>query len=91
MTKQTKLQPLGSRVIVKAEAKEEKTSSGIVIPDTASKEKPQQGKVIAIGPKQKQVKEGDIVIFKKYAPTEIKMGGEEFLILDREDILAVVK
>jgi chaperonin GroES len=94
------IKPLGSRVVIKALEKEERTKSGILLPDTA-KEKPQQGKVVAVGTGRVnehgakvalEVKEGDTVIFSKYAGTEIKVDGEEFIILDGErDILAVVQ
>lgn len=93
------IKPLGSRVVIKALEKEERTKSGILLPDTA-KEKPQQGKVVAVGAGkvlengQKlalEVKEGDTVIFSKYAGTEVKVDGEELIILDGErDILAIV-
>lgn len=89
MTK-TNIKPLGARVLVRPETAEEKTSSGIVLPDTASKEKPQRGTVLAVGAEQKDVKKGDTVIFKKYAPTEIKIDNEELYILDEEDVLAVI-
>jgi chaperonin GroES len=92
------IKPLGDRVLLKAMEQEEKTKSGIVIPDTA-KEKPQKGKVIAVGsgrildngtkvPLEVQV--GDIVIFSKYSGTEVKVDGEEYLIVSERDILAVV-
>jgi chaperonin GroES len=94
-----KLRPLHDRVIVKRIEEEEKTSGGIIIPDTA-KEKPQQGKVIAIG-KGKilengkvsplTVKKGDRILFGKYAGTDIKIDGEEHLIMREDDILAVIK
>ncbi len=94
------VKPLGSRVVIKALEKEERTKSGILLPDTA-KEKPQQGKVIAVGPGRTlesgtkvslEVKEGDTVIFSKYAGTEVKIDGEEYIILDGErDILAIVQ
>lgn len=91
-----KLEPLGDRVVVKALAKEEVTRGGIVLPDTA-KEKPQEGEVIAVGPGKlnddgkrlpMDVKIKDIVIYAKYAGTEIKLEGEEFIILRESDILA---
>lgn len=78
---------------------EEKTASGIVLPDTA-KEKPQQGKVLAVGPGKHgedgvlvpvSVKEGDVVLFAKYAGTEVKYGGEELLILKESDLLAILE
>jgi chaperonin GroES len=93
------VQPLGSRVVIKALEKEERTKSGILLPDTA-KEKPQQGKVIAVGTGKMlesgtrvalDVKEGDTVIFSKYAGTEVKVDDEELIILDGDrDILAIV-
>ncbi len=93
------IKPLGSRVVIKALEKEERTKSGILLPDTA-KEKPQQGKVVAVGTGKVlengsklalEVKEGDTVIFSKYSGTEVKVDGEEFIILDGErDILAIV-
>lgn len=92
-----KLVPLEDRVIVKVMEEEEKTASGIVLPDTA-KEKPQKAKVLAVGPGRYvedkliplDVKEGDIVVFAKYGGTEIKVDGEELLILRASDILAKV-
>jgi len=94
------VKPLGSRVVIKALEKEERTKSGILLPDTA-KEKPQQGKVIAVGAGRVletgakvalEVKEGDTVIFSKYSGTEVKIDGEEYIILDGErDILAIVQ
>ncbi len=94
------VKPLGSRVVIKALEKEERTKSGILLPDTA-KEKPQQGKVIAVGAGRVletgakvalEVKEGDTVIFSKYSGTEVKVDGEEYIILDGErDILAIVQ
>ncbi len=94
-----KLRPIGDRVVVKVLEQEEKTKGGIVLPDTA-KEKPQQGKVVAVGTGrildngQKvplEIKEGDTVIFAKYAGTEVKIEGEEYLILSERDVLAVVE
>jgi chaperonin GroES len=92
------LKPLGDRVVVKAIEREEVTSSGIYLPDTA-KEKPQEGRIQAVGPGRllesgerapMELKEGDRVIFAKYAGTEFKLGGEDLLILRETDILAVV-
>jgi chaperonin GroES len=92
----TKLQPLGDRVVVKPLPKEEVTRGGIVLPDTA-KEKPQEGEVIAAGPGKltedgnriaMEVKKGDIVLYAKYAGTEVKEDGEELIILRESDILA---
>ncbi|MBO8126280.1 MAG: co-chaperone GroES [Firmicutes bacterium] len=92
-----KIKPLADRVVVQVLESEEKTKSGIVLPDTA-KEKPQQGKVLAVGPGKYEngnlvpmtVKEGDTVVFAKYAGTEIKLDGEEYLILRESDILATL-
>ena len=87
-----KLQPLGDRVVIQPTAREEMTKSGIVLPDTA-KEKPQEGKIIAAGPgrltdegkrEPMDVKEGDIVLYAKYAGTEFKIEGEELLIVEPE-------
>src|SRR3954447_11475094 len=91
------LKPLGDRVIVEVVEEEETTASGIVLPDTA-KEKPQRGKVLAVGPGRYEdgklvaldVSEGDEIIFSKYGGTEVKVGGEEYLILRESDILAKV-
>jgi len=91
-----KLQPLADRVIVRPIEKEEVTKGGIVLPDTA-KEKPQEGKVLAVGPGRlsedgkriaMDVKVGDIVVYAKYGGTEIKVEGEELMILRESDILA---
>ena len=94
-----KYRPLHDRVIVKRVEEEEKTSGGIIIPD-AAKEKPQQGKVIAVG-KGKilengkvsplAVKKGNRILFGKYAGQEIKIDGEEHLIMREDDILAIIK
>lgn len=91
------IRPLGERVLIEAIAKEETTAFGIVLPDTA-KEKPQEGKVVAVGNgvwKEGQrvaleVKEGDRVLFSKYAGTEIKFEGKEYLIMKESDIHAVI-
>jgi chaperonin GroES len=93
-----KLNPLGTHVIISRFEEEEKTTSGIIIPDTA-KEKPQKGKVIAVGkgkilPNGKQVslevKKGDIVLFGKFSGDEFKIDGENYLIMEEDDILAVL-
>jgi len=92
------LKPLGDRVVIELLETEEKTASGIVLPDTA-KEKPQEGKVVAVGTGRvldsgervaPEVKEGDRIIFSKYAGTEVKYEGKEYLILRESDILAVI-
>ncbi len=94
-----KLKPLNDRVLVKRLESEEKTAGGIIIPDSA-KEKPMRGKIVATGPGKcnekgdrvkLEVKEGDEVLFNKYAGTEIKVLGEELLIMREDDILAIVK
>jgi chaperonin GroES len=89
------LKPLGDRVIVEVLEEEEQTVSGIVLPDTA-KEKPQRGRVLAVGPGRYEdgklvpldVTTGDEIVFSKYGGTEIKVSGEEYLILRESDILA---
>jgi chaperonin GroES len=95
----TKLRPLGDRVVIQPTPREEMTKSGIVLPDTA-KEKPQEGKIIAAGPgrltdegqrEPMDVKEGDKVLYAKYAGTEFKVDGEDLLIVSQKDILAVVE
>lgn len=94
-----KIKPLADRVVVKPLESEEVTKSGIVLPDTA-KEKPQEGKVIAAGPgrllengkrAKMDIKEGDRILYTKYGPSEVKISGEEYLIVKEEDILAVIK
>jgi chaperonin GroES len=94
-----KVKPLNDKVLVKRLEAEEVTKGGIVLPDTA-KEKPKEGEVLALGDGKLlddgsrspfQVKAGDRVIFSSYAGTEIKVGGEEYLILGEDDILAVVE
>jgi chaperonin GroES len=92
------IKPLGDRVIIEATAKEETTKSGIVLPETA-KEKPQEGKVVAVGSGTLkdgerialEVKEGDRIIFSKYAGTEVKFEERELLILRESDILAIIE
>lgn len=91
------IKPLGDRVLVQADAAEEKTSSGLYIPDTA-KEKPQQGTVIAVGAGKVEngnkiemtVKEGDKVLYGKYAGTEVSFDGEEYLIMRESDIVGIL-
>jgi chaperonin GroES len=91
------LQPLEDRVVVKPSEGEETTASGLVIPDTA-KERPQEGEVVAVGPGRFEegkripmdVKVGDSVIYSKYGGTEIKVKGDEYLILSARDLLAIV-
>jgi chaperonin GroES len=94
-----KLRPLNDRVIVQRLEMEEKTKGGIIIPDTA-KEKPQKGKVIAVGPGKADengkriplnVKEGDIILFSKYAGSEVTIDDQEYLIMREDDILCVIE
>ncbi|HOB89105.1 MAG: co-chaperone GroES [Bacillota bacterium] len=91
------IKPLEDRVVVKPSTEEERTKGGIVLPDTA-KERPQEGEVMAVGPGRlldsgerapMDVKVGDKVIFAKYGGTEIKIDGEEYIILRQSDILAI--
>lgn len=92
------LRPLNDRIVVEPLEQEEQTSSGLYLPETA-KEKPQQGKVIAVGPGARDeagkriamdVSEGDIVLFAKYAGTEVKIGGTKYLIMKENDVLGIV-
>lgn len=91
------IKPLADRVVIKALPLEEKTKSGIIMPDTA-KEKPQEGEILAVGPGKVEkgvrvaldVNVGDRVIYSKYAGTEVKYDGQEYLILKESDILAVL-
>ena len=94
-----KFRPLHDRVVVKRVAEEEKTKGGIIIPDTA-KEKPMEGRVIAVGTGKVSeegvvtpldVKKGDRILFSKYSGTEIKLDGDEHLIIREEDVLAVLE
>ena len=94
----TKIRPLQDRVIVKRVKEEEKTKGGIIIPDTA-KEKPQEGKVIAVGKgkvgedgtvRPLDVKAGDRILFGKYSGSEVKIDGDEYLILREEDVLGIL-
>lgn len=91
--------PLGDKILVKRLEAEEKTAGGIVLPDTA-KEKPKEGKVIALGSGKLlddgkrgafQVKKGDRILFASYAGTEVKVDGDEYILMPEEDVLAVVK
>ena len=93
-----KLKPLDNRVIVTRMEEKQKTAGGIIIPDTA-KEKPQEGKILAVGPGKRddkgkripmEVKEGDRILFSKYAGTEIKIDGAEHIFMKEDDILAVL-
>lgn len=92
------VKPLGDRVFVKVSEAEEQTAGGIILPD-AAKEKPQVGEITAVGPGKRaddgsrqalDVKEGDKVLYSKYAGTDVKLGGEEYVLLSEKDILAIV-
>ena len=93
-----KIKPLNDRVIVKRMEEEQKTAGGIIIPDTA-KEKPQEGEVLAVGPGKRnddgrriapEVKEGDRILFGKYAGSKIKIDGEEHIFMREDDILGIL-
>jgi chaperonin GroES len=92
------LKPLGDRVVIKPKPKDDMTPSGIVLPDTAN-EKPQEGSVLSVGPGRvlengkrvdMDVKPGDSVLFAKYAGTEVKLEGDEYLLIREGDLLAIV-
>lgn len=83
-------QPLGKRVLVKRVEDTKTTASGIIIPDNA-KEKPLMAEVVAVSKEVSEVKNGDKVLFGKYGGTEVKLGSDEFLVLNTEDILGIVK
>ena len=92
------IKPLADRILIRPKKVEEKTAGGIYLPETASKEKPVKGEVVAVGPgkldnKGKrvalEVKEGDTVIYSKWAGTEIKVEGENFLLMKEDDVLAI--
>ena len=95
-----KLRPLGDHLIVKALAAEEKSVSGIIIPDTVDKERPERGEVIAVGPGKilengsraaMDMKPGDKVVFKKYAPDEVKIDKDEYLVIKADDVMAILE
>jgi len=90
---EVKIKPLADRVLVEPQEAEQKTASGLYIPDTA-KEKPQRGIVVAAGPGTKddkmEVKSGDVVLYGKYAGTEISYNGKDYLIMRQSDILAII-
>ena len=95
-----KIKPLSDHILIEPLKQEEKTKSGILLPDTVEKERPEQGKVIAVGPGQRgkdgkvvpmDIKEGDIVLFSKYGPSEIKIDDTEYLMAEEKDILGIVE
>src|SRR3990167_3204321 len=100
MSKNMKIEPLYDKVVVKPLDAEEVTASGIVLPDTVDKEKPMQGEVIAVGPGKRldngdvapvSVKVGDTVLFTKYAPDEVEVDNEEYLVIEEDKILGIVR
>ncbi len=95
-----KIQPLHDKVVIKPLSEKEVTASGIVLPDSATQEKPMEGEVVAIGAGKRtdtgtvlpmSVKVGDKVLFTKYAPDEVEVDGEEYLVIDEDKILAIVQ
>jgi chaperonin GroES len=94
------LQPLHDQVIIKPMSAEEKTKSGIILPETVSKERPEQGEIIAVGPgrlldngqrSSMGVQIGQQVMFKKYSTEEVKLDGQDYLVVAEHDILAIIK
>ena len=95
-----KLRPIGDHLIVKPSAQEAVSASGIIIPETATKERSERGEIVAVGEGKYredgtrqpiELKVGDVVVFKKYAPDEIKIDGVEYLIIRAEDVMAVLE
>ncbi len=95
-----KLRPMDDRILVEPAEEETATSFGLVLPDTASKEKPQKGKVVAVGPGKMSdegkrmpmmVKPGDMILYTKYGPTEVKVEGKEIYFLQESDVLAIIQ
>lgn len=95
-----KLIPVGDHIIVKAVSREETSASGIIIPDTVDKERSERGEVIAVGPGREldegkrstmEVNVGNKVLFKKYAPDEVKIDGQEYLIIRMDDVMAIIE
>ena len=94
------IRPLSDHILIEPLKQEEKTKSGILLPETAEKERPEQGKVVAVGPGKMtdegklvpmEVKPGDVVLFTKYGPNEVKIDEKDYLIAKEEDILAIVE
>ena len=94
------LKPLGNHIIVKAQEEDTATKSGIVLPDTADKERPEKGEIVAVGPgrvldngqtEPMSVKVGDVVLFKKYSPDEIKVDSQDYLVLNESDVIAIIE
>ena len=96
----SKIQPVNDYILIEPEKAEEKTASGIFIPDTADKEKPQKAKVVAVGPgklgkdgkrEELSVKAGDVILYSKYGPTEVKLGKDEYFFIQESDVIAIIK
>lgn len=86
------VKPLGENILVSPEKPEKKTDAGIFLPDSSSPERPQQGKVVAVGDSEKiKVRKGQTVIYTRYGGSEVKIDGEEYLIVGIKDVLAVVE
>ena len=94
------IKPLADHVVIEPLKQEEKTKSGILLPETAEKERPEQGRVVAVGPGKKneegktipvEVKVGDLVLFTKYGPNEVKVDDKEYLIAKEDDILGILE
>lgn len=85
----TKIQPLADYVVAQAEEAQTKTASGLILPGNAA-EKPKVAKVVATGNDVKQVKTGDRILYKSYSPTEVKLDGDEYLLVKEEDVLATI-
>lgn len=94
------LRPIGDHILLKPLSKEERSSGGILLPDTVDKERPERGEVIAVGPGKRlddgtravmDVAVGNHVVFKKYAPDEVKVDGQEYLVIRSEDVIAVIE
>ena len=93
------IKPLSDHVVIEPMAQEEKTKSGILLPQNADKEMPEQGKVVAVGPgkfvtgkrQALEIKQGDIVLFRKYSPTDVKVDNKKYLIAKQDDILAIIE
>ena len=94
------LKPIGGHIVVKPAVIETKTAAGIIIPDTAQKERPERGEIIALGEGKllengqrlkMDVQVGQTVLFKKYAPDEVEMNGQKYLIIDASDVMAIVE
>jgi len=95
-----KLRPVGDHIIVREVSREEASPSGIILPETLSKERPEKGEVIAVGPgkllkdgsrSSMEVSVGDVVVFKKYAPDEVKDGNTTYLVIRADDVMAIVE